>query len=116
MAEKEVSFVDFVVKEFQRYEDHWSPKMEKAKSYESRPFFIIEIAKERLQTSAKLIGSMIEHKRAEEKILRREEDLKKRMKELEDFYEMGIGRELRMIELKKEIESLKEELAKYKKT
>lgn len=90
--------------------------MEKAKSYESRPFFIIEIAKERLQTSAKLIGSMIEHKRAEEKILRREEDLKKRMKELEDFYEMGIGRELRMIELKKEIESLKEELAKYKKT
>ncbi len=42
-------------------------------------------------------------------------DLKKRVKELEDFYEMAIGRELRMIELKREIETLKEELARYKK-
>lgn len=42
-------------------------------------------------------------------------EIKKRVKELEDFYEIGIGRELRMIELKKEIESLKEELARYKK-
>jgi PAS domain S-box-containing protein len=45
-----------------------------------------------------------------------EDELKKRVKELEDFYEIGVGRELRMIELKKEIENLKDELAKYKKT
>lgn len=44
-----------------------------------------------------------------------EDELKNRVKELEDFYEMAIGRELRMIELKEEIESLKEELEKYKK-
>jgi len=35
-------------------------------SYESRPPFIIEIAKNRLLTSARLIGTMIERKRAEE--------------------------------------------------
>jgi PAS domain S-box-containing protein len=44
-----------------------------------------------------------------------EEEIQKRIKELEDFYEMAVGRELRMIELKDEIEALKEELAKYKK-
>jgi PAS domain S-box-containing protein len=44
-----------------------------------------------------------------------EDELKNRVKELEDFYNMSVGRELRMIELKKEIERLKEELEKYKK-
>ena len=43
-----------------------------------------------------------------------EEDLKKRVKELEDFYNMAVTRELKMIELKKEIEGLKEELSRYK--
>ncbi len=45
---------------------------------------------------------------------RAEEELKKRVKELEDFYNMAVGREIRMIELKEEIESLKKELGKYK--
>jgi PAS domain S-box-containing protein len=44
-----------------------------------------------------------------------EEEIRKRVKELEDFYDMAIGRELRMLELKEEIETLKEELAQYKK-
>ncbi|MFH1025899.1 MAG: PAS domain S-box protein [Nitrospirota bacterium] len=44
-----------------------------------------------------------------------EEEIQRRIKELEDFYDMAIGRELRMIELKEEIENRKEELAKYKK-
>lgn len=63
-----------------------------------------------------IFRDITERKEAEETILSREHDLKKRVKELEDFYEMGIGRELKMIELKKEIEQLKNELAKYKKT
>lgn len=41
-------------------------------------------------------------------------EIKKRIKELEDFYEMAVGRELRMIELKEQIENLKEQLSKYK--
>ena len=44
-----------------------------------------------------------------------EDELKKRVKELEEFYNMAVTRELKMIELKKEIEGLKEELLKYKK-
>lgn len=50
-----------------------------------------------------------------------EEEIRKRIHELEDFYQMAVGRELRMIELKEQleemkeqIEKLKEELAKYK--
>lgn len=46
---------------------------------------------------------------------RAEEEIKKRVKELEEFYQMAIGRELKMIELKKEIERLNEELGRYKK-
>jgi hypothetical protein len=44
----------------------------------------------------------------------REEELKKRVKELEEFYDMAVGREIRMIELKEEIEKIKKELGKYK--
>jgi len=43
-----------------------------------------------------------------------EEEIKKRIKELEDFYDMAVGRELRMKKLKEEKEELKEELEKYK--
>ncbi len=44
-----------------------------------------------------------------------EVEIKKRVKELEDFYDMAVGRELRMIELKDKIAEFKEELAKNKK-
>ena len=37
-------------------------------------------------------------------------EIQKRVKELEEFYDMAVGRELKMIELEKEIERLKEEL------
>ena len=37
------------------------------------------------------------------------------MKELEEFYDMAVGRELRIKELKEQLEDLKEELSKYKK-
>jgi PAS domain S-box-containing protein len=43
-----------------------------------------------------------------------EEELIKRIRELEEFYELAVGRELRMMELKEEIEKLKSELKKYK--
>lgn len=52
---------------------------------------------------------------AEEALKKSEQELKKRVQELEEFYNIAVGRELRMIELKQEIESLKEELEKYKK-
>jgi len=43
-----------------------------------------------------------------------EKELNERIRELEDFYNIAVGRELRMIELKEEIDRLHEELEKYK--
>jgi len=60
------------------------------------------------------LRTRIERKRAEEALRNNEEELKKRVQELEKFYDMAVGRELKMIELKEEIERLKEELKKYK--
>jgi PAS domain S-box-containing protein len=54
----------------------------------------------------------IDHDITERKLA--EEEIKKRIDQLEEFYEMAVGRELRMIQLKKEIAELKEEIAAYK--
>ena len=44
-----------------------------------------------------------------------EQELHERVAELEKFYDMAVGRELRMKEMKREIERLKNELSAYKK-
>jgi PAS domain S-box-containing protein len=46
-------------------------------------------------------------KKAQQRLMKSEEELKNRVKELENFYEMAIGRELKMKELKAEIARLK---------
>ena len=50
----------------------------------------------------------------EKKVKERTKELQIRIEELEKYHMLTVGRELKMIELKKEIESLKEELKKYK--
>ncbi len=47
--------------------------LEQAQSYESRPPFVIDIAKHRLLTSARLTGEIVERKRAEEALRESEE-------------------------------------------
>lgn len=54
-------------------------------------------------------------KQAEEALRTNEKELKKRIKELEEFYDVAVGRELRMMNLKQENEDLKLKLAKYEK-
>lgn len=46
---------------------------------------------------------------------RAEKEVQERVKELEDFYAMAVGRELRMKELKEEMSELKGKLGKYEK-
>jgi len=47
-----------------------------ANKYETRPKFIIDLAKNRLQTSAKLIGEIVERKLAEEELIESETTLR----------------------------------------
>jgi PAS domain S-box-containing protein len=51
----------------------------------------------------------------EEKVRERTKELQEKIKELEKFHKLAVGRELKMIELKKEIKRLKMELEKIKK-
>ncbi|WP_017716067.1 ATP-binding protein [Kamptonema formosum] len=61
---------------------------QQASAYEPRPAYIIEMAKNRLQTSAKLIGEIVKRKRAEEEIWQLNENLEllvqKRTAQLEE--------------------------------
>lgn len=51
---------------------------------------------------------------ARQRLMESERELKKRVEDLEKFYEMAVDRELKMKELKKEIKGLKAELSRYK--
>lgn len=53
-----------------------------------------------------------EKEHLDEKIKQRTSDLQEKMREVEKFNKLAVGRELKMIELKKEIDKLKEELKK----
>jgi hypothetical protein len=57
--------------------------------------------------------NITERKRAEEELKQHRKELLARVNELEEFYKLAVGRELRMVELKKEIEQLKQLLEKY---
>ena len=50
----------------------------------------------------------------EEKVKKRTKELRERVEELERFHRLTVGREVRMVELKKEIEGLKKEIEKRK--
>ena len=50
----------------------------------------------------------------EDEVKRRTKEVYEKMEDLERFQRLAVGREMKMIELKKEIERLKKELEKYK--
>lgn len=78
---------------------------QRAEAYKPRPPFIIETAKRRLNSIARMIGEIVEHKQAEE-------EREAGNKELQKFNKFAVGRELRMIELKTEINALCRELGR----
>ena len=52
-----------------------------------------------------------DRKKAEQALLKTEQELKKKLEESEKFTKFAVNRELKMVELKKTIEALKKELA-----
>lgn len=89
-----------------------------ASEYETRPSYIIDLAKKRLKASANLIGEIVNRKVSEKQIRELNEgleslvsektrELQERIEELERFYEATINREYRIKELTDEIELLK---------
>ncbi len=89
-----------------------------ASDYETRPSYIIDLAKNRLKASANLIGEIVNRKISEIQISELNEslenlvsektrELKERVEELERFYEATVNREYRIKELLDEIELLK---------
>lgn len=93
-----------------------------AVAYESRPPYIINLAKRRLEASARLIGLIIERKQAEEqiritneeleqKISKRTLELEQTIAQLEEMNQIFVGRELKMIELKEQIAKLEKNVA-----
>jgi GAF domain-containing protein len=76
--------------------------------YSGEPHFFDD---EEISTLTQLAGDIsfaLEH-------IEQQKQLQKRIEDLEKFYEMGIERELRIKEQKKEIRLLKDELSNYKK-
>jgi len=57
---------------------------------------------------------MIEVLRDVTKEKKTDDEFKRKIKELEEFYDMAIGREIKMTELREEVERLKEELRKLR--
>lgn len=72
------------------------------------------ILKIRVRARARELKELAE--RREETIKERTKDLRERVEELERFYRLTIGRELKMIELKNEIKKLKEKLKRKNET
>jgi len=63
------------------YHINYDDLVREVQAYDTRPSYIIEMAKNRLHATARLIGSMIEKKQAEEAIRKLNEELEQRVKE-----------------------------------
>ena len=75
-----------------------------------RPF---KNEKDEIIHSVIVMTEITELKTIQKNLTESEANLKKRVNDLEEFYDMSIQRELKMKELKEEIEGLKEKLEKY---
>lgn len=77
-------------------------------SHTKRTFTEDEV--ELLKSIANQIGVALENANLYENLKQTNLELQKRLKELEEFSDIAVGRELRMMELKKEIEELRKKL------
>ncbi|HKX28387.1 MAG TPA: PAS domain S-box protein [Blastocatellia bacterium] len=68
-----------------RYQADGDELLEWSRAYKSRPPFIIELAKKRLQVSARLIGEIVSRHQVEEEVKAIAADLERSNAELQDF-------------------------------
>ncbi len=92
------------------YETAVQKNLELIKAQEELKILNGQLEEKMIERTADLKAEIAERKRAEEEMKKLEKALQKRVKELEEFYDMAVGRELRMKELKEEIERLKKKL------
>jgi len=92
------------------YETAVQKNLELIKAQEELKILNEQLEKKVTERTADLKAEIAERKQAEEEMKKLEKALQKRVKELEEFHDMAVGRELRMKELKEEIESLKKKL------
>jgi PAS domain S-box-containing protein len=79
--------------------------IEHAEAYQSRPTFMIDLAKSRLATSASLIGEIVERKQAEETI-KRERDFTSAVLSVEGALVVVLDKEGRIVRFNKACEKL----------
>jgi PAS domain S-box-containing protein len=86
-----------------------------ADAYESRPPFMIQIAKNRLQSSARLIGEIIERKQAEEALQKAHDELEQRVEErTAELRAANEQLKLEIEERRRSEEALRESEARYR--
>ncbi len=74
------------------YHINYNDLFREAHAYDTRPPYIIEMAKNRLHSTARLIGSMIETKQAEEEIRKSEEKYRGILSTIEEgYYEVDLA-------------------------
>ena len=76
--------------------------LEKAAAYETRPKYILDIAKKRLFSVAKLIGSMVEFKRSEKQLVKAKEEWERTFQAIDDIV-IILDVNLRIIRVNKKI-------------
>jgi len=85
---------------------------QKVRSFKRRQEEMEVVLEIRAKARTKALEELAEN--LEKKVEQRTEDLRGKIKELENFQKMIVGRELKMIELKQEIKGLKEEFTQKK--
>ena len=104
------------ITEIKKFREELEEKVkERTKELEKRTKELEE-TKVSLEIKVKARTKAIEEERTslEEKVKERTKELQERVDELERFHKLTVGRELKMVELKEEIEKLKKELEKFK--
>ncbi len=71
----------------EKYQVDYTELLKLSKTYETRPPFIIELAKKRLKYSARQIGTLIERKQAEDKLKESEDEANKLANLLETLFD-----------------------------